>query len=285
MVGVERTAASIWEAEINNIHPSPEAYEKLKVLASAKGLDVLKLIKNPFYYVDEYQRFVEKDCPKKIRYIRHTYGLFTTQFSELIGLIDGGSSVSMWESGITIPLRKNFSRLRNLAEAKGIDISKLNDNPDQYKDDYSKFIEKDVDKKIAYIRHKAGLFQEEMGKQMGCSGNAISEWEWGNCIPQIDSFQLIKSFANRNGIDLEYLNTHPEAYQDPYNEFKKVENTAQRLRDFRKRCGLSMSELGKIIGVSSTRICQWENPQKSQRPGRKTFDRIMELATERGVEI
>jgi len=40
IVGVDRSTVSIWEAEINEHHPSREAYNIIKEMAKEKGVDV-----------------------------------------------------------------------------------------------------------------------------------------------------------------------------------------------------------------------------------------------------
>ena len=40
LVGTSRSAVSIWEAEINNHHPSRDKLERMRELAGQKGIDV-----------------------------------------------------------------------------------------------------------------------------------------------------------------------------------------------------------------------------------------------------
>jgi len=40
IVGVDRSTVSIWEAEINEHHPSREAYNIIKEMAKEKGVDI-----------------------------------------------------------------------------------------------------------------------------------------------------------------------------------------------------------------------------------------------------
>ena len=40
LVGTSRSTVSIWEAEINNHHPSRDKFERMKELAGQKGIDV-----------------------------------------------------------------------------------------------------------------------------------------------------------------------------------------------------------------------------------------------------
>lgn len=285
LIGVNRTAVSIWEAEINRIHPNYDSFLRLKKLALEKSLDMNQLIVNPDAYKDDYEMFTEKDCAKKIKYIRAAYGVHTAKFSEMLGLAGGSGTVSLWESGKTIPLRENFNRIRRLAEKKNIDLDRLNADVDSYKDAYYKFIEQDVEKKILYMRLCSNLFQDEFGRRIGCAGNTVSEWEDGHHIPTRANFEGILLFAEENGFDLDELNSNPEIYRDHYAEIFCAQGYGQRIQEFRRKCDLSMREFGKLIDVSASTVSQWEKEQRGRRPSRKAFHRIKEFAAEKGVEL
>lgn len=285
MVGVDRTTTSIWEAEVTDIHPSEEAYEKLKQLAADKGLDVLKLIEDPDFYPDEYQEFVKSNCGKKIRYIRAAYGVYMQEFGLMVGLTSGDGSVSLWESDKGKSLRVNFKGIKRLAEAKGIDLKKLNEDPDYYEDDYSRFRKGDVAKKIPYLRVKSDLYQEEFGVQVGATGKAVSEWEAGNCIPTRPYFEGIKRFADANGFDLDELNRNPDIYRDRYEEICDVPGYGEKIKAVRNKMSLSLKKFGKLIGVSDSSVLQWETELRGRRPNRKTFERILAVAAKEGIDI
>ena len=150
-LGVTRNRVSVWEAEIDEFHPSFQSFEKLAAIASEKGIQIKQLIEEPDSYSDGYDEFISVEYGKKIKYIRAAYGVTQSEFCRMLGY-EGDTSACMWESENRKPLRKHFGRIKFLAEAKGISLARLNEDPDFYRDTYSKFIERDSGKKIRYIR-------------------------------------------------------------------------------------------------------------------------------------
>ena len=161
LVETRRDNLSIWESEHQNIHPEYGRFLHLKMLAEQKGLDFARLIQDSEYCVDDYKRFVQSDIAKKIRNIRAAFGCFMEEFGKMMGLDNAASIISEWEAGKAKPTRKNFYKLRDLAVSAGIDMDKLNEDPDFYKDEYAEFIETDCGDKIRYIRLQYGVFMED----------------------------------------------------------------------------------------------------------------------------
>ena len=283
-LGCDRSVESVWEAEIYNRHPRRNTYLKIRQLAEAIGIDIDMLMDDPDQYVDEYEAFIRQDCDKKIRYIRAAYGINQEEFGKRAGCINGSGAVSLWESGQTHPLRKNFLGIKKLAENAGIDLDTLNRNPETYKDDYSKFIERDYDKKISYLRVLRGVFQDKFGEMIGCSGNTVSEWEAGHCVPGRQYFQKIMDLAFSLGIKLDEWNEDPALYRDDYKLFLESEASA-KLKSVRNAYQMSQAEFSKMIGVSRTAYQSWEDPKRYRYPSRDNFEIIKTLAGKKGIEI
>lgn len=283
ILGVTRSTEAIWECEYEEIHPSREAFKRIKELAEDKDLDMNQLIKDPSVYIDDYERFIDDNCAKKVRYIRSAYGMHKQAFGQMVGC-EGSSAVSLWESGKTKPMRKQFNAIRDAAETKGIDIKVLNENPDFYKDGYIRFTEKDCGQKIKHIRVSMGLLQREFAEKVGCAGNTISEWEYGNNLPTKPFYLAIRRIASEAGIDLDLLNDDPDEYRDRYEEFIQ-DGYEDRIRHIRHACGLSLRKFGQLVGVTCTAVCQWEDKEKYRRPCREAFERIIRIAEERGIDI
>ena len=285
LVETKRANVGIWECEYKNIHPEYGRFLHLKMLAEQKGLDFNKLIQDSEYCVDEYKRFIQADVPKKIRNIRAACGCFMGDFGRLMGFDNAASAISQWEAGNTKPSRKYFYKLRELAVSVGIDMDKLNEDPDFYKDEYAEFIETDCGDKIRYIRLQYGVFMEQFAEMIGTSGNTISEWEAGNCVPMRYWFPEIKKAAANKGIDLNALNGHPEIYKDPFTELIQKQDSEEWVRRIRKQCGLTVDAFARYIGVSRSTVNSWETHQNCRKPSRESFNRIVEMAKMRGVDI
>ena len=284
MIGCERSNEAIWEAEFRSIHPQRSMYQAIKALAESIGMEMQKLIDNPDQYVDEYAAFVDHDCDKKIKYLRALYGVKQEEFGRLAGCQDGSSAVSLWEHGITKPLRKNYIGIKKLAEQKGLSIDLLNEDPEFYKDAYFKFIEQDCGKKVRYLRLLYGVHQEELAAMIGCRGNTVSEWEAGNYLPTRQSFAGIERLALEKGIDLDAWHDNPDLYRDDFTEFLNSD-TVKILKTIRSAYQMSQEQFCTLIGVSRTCYHSWENPHKKRFPSRKHFEIIKALALEKGIDI
>lgn len=285
MADTERAHIAVWECEYHNIHPEYSSFLKLKKLAEDKSIDFQKLIDDEEYCIDDYERFIKADIPKKVRNIRSAYGMFQRDFAKMLGCIDSGSAVSQWESGKGKPLRKTFYKLRDAAVAVGIDMNKLNEDPDFYRDEYAEFIETDCGDKIRYIRLKHDLYMEQFGEMIGVAGSTVGQWETGGSIPTKVWFPEIKKAAEQVGIDLDSLNGHPEIYKDPFTELIQKQDSAEWVRRIRKESGLTIEDFARYVGVSTTAVWQWETDKKCWKPGRRSFDKIVEIAVMKGIDI
>ncbi len=285
LVETRRDNLSIWESEHQNIHPEYGRFLHLKMLAEQKGLDFARLIQDSEYCVDDYKRFIQSDIAKKIRNIRAAFGCFMEEFGKMMGLDNAASIISEWEAGKAKPTRKNFYKLRDLAVSAGIDMDKLNEDPDFYKDEYAEFIETDCGDKIRYIRLQYGIFMEQFGEMIGTSGNTVSEWESGHNIPMRNWFSEIKRAAQNIGIDLNAINGHPEIYRDPFTELIQKQDSTAWVRRIRKQCGLSVEAFARYLDVSRNAVWQWESDQIFRKPSRESFSKIVEIAKMRGVDI
>ncbi len=269
LIGAGRDDVAVWEVEWGDWHPNRDVYTRLKKLAEDIDIDLQHLAEHPEEYPDEYQIFIEKDCAKKIKYIRSRYHCFQFEFADMIGGI-GRSAVGFWENGSTVPQRQSYDSIKNLAEAKGIDIDILNRDPDYYRNDYFHFIDRDYGKKIFYLRLLYDMTQEEFGKMIGCSGNTMSEWEAENVIPGREYFEQLKSMAEDKGINLSEWNEDPTLYRDAYTEFKKLQ-TWKKIKELRSAYGLSQTEFAKLIGISKTSYNVWESENRHRYPSRPFF--------------
>ena len=67
---------------------------------------------------------------------------------------------------------------------------------------------KKTGEKIAILRKKKGMTQEELAKKMGVSSQAVSKWENGNAIPEVALLVLLKKIPENNKYFLERPNTY-----------------------------------------------------------------------------
>ena len=285
-LGVTRTRVSVWEAEIDEFHPSFQSFEKLGTIASENGIQIKRLIEDPDSCADEYAEFISGEYGKKIKYIRAAYGVTQAEFCRMLGY-EGDTSSCLWESKKQKPHRKYFGRIKFLAEAKGISLARLNEDPDFYRDAYSRFIERDSGKKIRYIRLTYGVYTDVFGRMLGCSGNAVAVWERGQYTMGRQYFDALERLAAEKGIFLDALNDDPSLYQDPYDVFCSG-NCAWKIHFVRICCEMSIVRFASEIGVSTATVSSWESSSTekiSKRPGRESFRKICDLLSAAGGNL
>ena len=115
-----------------------------------------------------FQRFIEKDCNKKIKSIRMAYGMTTYALGNLIGCT--GEAVCRWERGICTPELKYFKTIERIAKEKGITIAELNETPELIGDDYELFCNSGYSKvKGSVSNPKASInkYNVDVSPQMG----------------------------------------------------------------------------------------------------------------------
>ena len=64
-----------------------------------------------------------------------------------------------------------------------------------------------LQEKILYCRKKAGLSQEALAERLGVSRQAISKWETGDAVPEINKLLLL---ANVFGVTTDWLLSEEE---------------------------------------------------------------------------
>ncbi|MBQ7447654.1 MAG: helix-turn-helix domain-containing protein [Eubacterium sp.] len=279
-LGITRCRLSIWESELYAFHPSREAFALLKKYMESAGADMNLLMTDPDSYADKYAAFISRDCGKKIRRIRLIYGMVLTDFAALIGCEE--QTIEHWEIGISRPIRAFYNVIERLAEDVGIDIERLNEEPEYCSVDYLDFINASCGRKMASIRMAYGYGPDEMGELFGCTGEAVSKWERGMCVPELKYFRRIEEAAIRKGISIQILNEKPDLFSDGYLVFCES-HYGRDIQRIRKAYHYRQDEFGKLLGVSMSTISNWETERFL--PSRKNYNIIKELAAEKGVEI
>ena len=78
--------------------------------------------------------------------------------------------------------------------------------------------------KILYCRKKAGLSQEALAEQLGVSRQAVSKWETGEAVPEINKLLLL---ANAFGVTTDWLLCDEEPEKEKDVESSKAELHAE----------------------------------------------------------
>lgn len=108
-----------------------------------------------------------------------------------------------------------------------------------------------LEEKIVLCRKKAGLSQEELAEKLAVSRQAVSRWETGAALPNLEKLiELSRLFS----ISLDYLlleeRTEPEARPaDPKTEPRC--SVKERRRKFRICLGASCGILGLLTAIAA----------------------------------
>ena len=199
VIGCDKQTLEHWEIEC--VRPLRKYFPAIKETAIACGIELDRLNANPSYFGSDFQRFIEKDCNKKIKSIRMAYGMTTYALGNLIGCT--GEAVCRWERGICTPELKYFKTIERIAKEKGITIAELNETPELIGDDYELFCNSGYSKVIRSIRKQCGMLQGEFAKELDVSRSSLANWEQGRFIPSRDNYNILKKYAEERGLSLD----------------------------------------------------------------------------------
>ena len=187
-----------------------------------------------------------------------------------------------WEIGWQKPLRKYFDAIKEIAIKVGIELQKLNDNPEYFGSQYQDFIGYECGKKVKSIRMAYGYTQDQLGQLVGCTGEAIGKWERELSAPDLNYFKSLEKIAHQAGITIVQLNENPELYIDDYKDFCKP-GYGKILKHLRKQLGLRQVDFAEALGVSSASYRNWETERFI--PMRENYNEIKKFAIKKGVDI
>ncbi len=113
----------------------------------------------------------------------------------------------------------------------------------------------DLANQIATLRKKCGFSQEELGEKMGVSRQAVSKWESGKAVPELEN---LKELSRIFGVSLSELLQLEDSYQQKEGDFFPVgENQLSRPAALAKRKGYIATFcviIGCILILTATTI-------------------------------
>ena len=280
LLDTDRCTVAVWECEFEERHPEPQRFGKIKKIAGDLGINLSKLVENPDSYKDEYTLFVEGDYGKKIRQIRLAAAMTYKEFAISIGC--EAETLEHWEIGWQKPLRKYFDAIKEIAAKVGIELQKINDDPEYFGSQYQDFIGRECGKKVKSIRMAYGYTQDQLGQLVGCTGEAIGKWERELSVPDLNYYKCLENIAHQAGITIVQLNENPELYIDDYKDFCKP-GYGKVLKHLRKQLGLRQVDFAEELGVSSATYRNWETERFI--PMRENYNEIKKFVIKKGVDI
>ena len=99
--------------------------------------------------------------------------------------------------------------------------------------------------KILYYRKKAGLSQEALAEQIGISRQAISKWETGEAVPEINK---LVSLAKVFNVSVDHLLSEDDLNKQPL-ESEEFVRSANWIDALPKTIGRLLKRYGWLFGV------------------------------------
>lgn len=120
------------------------------------------------------------------------------------------------------------------------------------------FVLKTIGDHIRKKRLESGLLQKHVAAQLSVTEESITNWENNNTQPQLQHYPAIIAYLG-------------------YDPFVMVAETfGQQVRQYRRAYGLSLKNMGALLGVDGSTVWGWEHHQSVPSPRTK---RVFESLT------
>ena len=131
-----------------------------------------------------------------------------------------------------------------------------------------------MNERIKEIRKSVGLSQKEFGIRIGVSDTAVSKIERGERNPSKQTIKLIcKEFKiNQNWLKNGFGEMFSNDQAISLDDFNKLSNLNERIKELRSIVGLSQREFGERIGISKMSISRLEKNERN--PSEQTIKSI-----------
>ena len=128
--------------------------------------------------------------------------------------------------------------------------------------------------KLRYYRESKGMSQQQLGEIFGKSSWYINNFEKRfNAIYYEDAVR----FA-------EILDIEPEELLDEYTRFCKP-GYGKRICSIRDAYELSQVKFAELVGTSRSTVSIWEAEINNHHPNQEKYERLKELAEQKGIDI
>ena len=254
---------------------NPIQYKHAKAIGEFFNIDYKSLM-------DEYTSFCKPGYGKRIQLIRLMAGYTQEEFAELVGT--ERCTVAVWECEFDErhPEPQKYEKIKECAVSIGIDIYKLIENPDAYKDDYTLFVEGKYGDKIRQIRLANCMTMDEFAKAVGCEKDTLEHWETHVQRPLRKYFPALKEIIKKSGMDLSKINENPRYYGSQYVDFIS-KDCDKKVLSIRMAYGYTREQLGKLIKCTGEAIGKWERGQSV--PDLNYYKVIESVAHRAGITI
>jgi|GEM_PF-3481077 len=193
-LGVTRQAVELWERDDSRTYPRTANIEKLSLLYNVPVGELIELknrMREPRSLYNT-KRDEANGLGKKITEHRFRLGLSQSQLAEKVGTTD--STISSWETGLSIPVPEFMKRLANVFN---ISIEELTSDWDGKRAQRNRrrreiFPHAYVGNKLRIARNLKNLNQTQLSISLKITPATISHWENTGTIPKYRIAELSK---------------------------------------------------------------------------------------------
>lgn len=198
---------------------------------------------------------------QEIAEARRRHGLSQGAFGALVGV--SGGKVSCWERGAAVPDRLGQERVARIV--RRLQAQAPPPPPIVQPREWVAVRPEE----IAEVRRLHRLSQGAFGGLVGSSRRSVSHWERGHAPSPQQQEQIAR-------VVQELRAQEPQRVVQERQRAREVTVMAEEIVEVRRRCGLSMSAFGALVGVTGPTVSDWEH-------GRATPSRQREAQVARAV--
>jgi DNA-binding transcriptional regulator YiaG len=176
-----------------------------------------------------------------LKEIRSRLDLTQDQTARLLGV--SPATVTSWETGKSRPTTENLVQIMALRDSTraAVDQELGRTAPPMSADD------------IRALRDRLGLTQGQMAEQVGVSVNTIAGWEAGRTSPRAGNLEALAELGEQG----------PD--ESKFTAGAGTAPSAEEIRTFRQKNGLSQAEFAQKTGVSANTVSNWERGETMPR--------------------
>lgn len=189
----------------------------------------------------------------QIKRFREKAGITQAELAESISIT--GNAVSNWEQGLSRPSTDQLEILCRVLNVSsdvllGIDKQEITDESSK-----GKLTPYHIGRQLRQTRKNRNLKQSEVAERVGVANSTYANWEQGSNRPNTDQLVSLCHVLNVSADVLLGIDDQDIGKQKTGEEYAAT--FAKNLKAEIKRVGMTIDDLGRLIGSSSTTVSDW----------------------------
>ena len=294
-LGISRSAVSMWE--IGESEPDSAVLCKIAELFDVSTDYLLGVSKQISYKnVSKTNMIKTFAFGDRLKYLRKEYGLSQKALADKVFVSQ--QTVAKWETNKTTPNPETIILITNVLGITSDYLLGITDKTiGNLKSQKNTPKEYDIDTTFSNIlkslRKQHKMTQEKLARILRVEPSSISKYESANVIPSVDTLEKIADIFD---VSLDFLLGRPEKEMQNINEENHL-NSAEdeliksyrrlndddkavcyymnRIRELRKKKGITQIDLAKKLGITQATLSGWET--NKYEPDNKSLILLAEL--------